>query len=82
MLKHTMKHTIARFSPKYLLEGRNANILPNEIKLTYKIEKLSKDRKLSLNNTMKSYEYNKRIRCPSERTKTKSWRQKIYRKRK
>nr|XP_049699202.1 uncharacterized protein LOC126055186 [Helicoverpa armigera] len=55
------EHTVTKFSPKYLLEGENTNILPLELKLRNSKEDLRKDRKLAFENTLKSHNYNKKI---------------------
>lgn len=55
------EHTVTKFAPKYLLEGENVNILPQELKLRHSDADLRKDRKLALRNTIKSHNYNKRI---------------------
>lgn len=53
-------HTITKFAPKYLLEGENVNILPEELKSKCTNDELKRDRKLALRNTIKSHNYNKR----------------------
>lgn len=55
------EHTVTKFAPKYLLEGENVNILPNELKSTSTKEILERDRKIAFENTKKSHEYNKKI---------------------
>jgi len=54
------EHTVTKFSPKYLLDGENTDILPQELKLQVTDSDLANDRKLALENTKKSHEYNKR----------------------
>lgn len=46
---------------KYLLDGTNVSILPNEIKTIEKEDKWIADRRLALENTIKSHKYNKKI---------------------
>lgn len=55
------EHTVTGFSPKYLLEGENVDILPNELKHKYTQNDLLQDRKIALENTIKSHNYNKKI---------------------
>lgn len=54
-------HTVTKFAPKYLLEGENVHILPNELKSRCTKEDLERDRKNALDNTIKSHDYNKKI---------------------
>lgn len=54
------EHTVTKFTPKYLLEGENVNILPFELKSKYTKEDLERDRKKALENSMTSHNYNKR----------------------
>lgn len=53
------EHTVTGFSPKYLLEGKNTDILPDELKQEISNNDLMKDRKVALENTIKSHKYNK-----------------------
>lgn len=53
------EHTITGFAPKYLLEGKNITILPSELKQNKTHSELLKDRKLALENSIKSHNYNK-----------------------
>lgn len=55
------EHTVTKFAPKYLLEGENVNILPHELKSRCTEENLKKDRKVALENTIKSHNYNKKM---------------------
>lgn len=55
-----IEHTVTRFTPKYLLEGISDNILPEEIKQKRTFNDLSQDRKIGLENTIKSHNYNKK----------------------
>lgn len=53
------EHTVTGFSPTYLMIGKNINILPDELK-EYKTENnLLEDRKIALERTLKSHNYNK-----------------------
>lgn len=54
------EHTVTGFSPKYLLEGKNNTILPDELQDEKTQNDFYEDRKLALENTRKSHEYNKR----------------------
>lgn len=62
-------HTVTGFSPKYLMEGKNVDTLPAELKQENTHNNLIKDRKIALENTIKSHNYNKkyfdknRIKC-------------------
>ena len=53
------EHTVTKFAPKYLLEGESINILPKELTSICTSNDLRRDRKLALENTMKSHNYNK-----------------------
>lgn len=55
------EHTVTGYAPKYLLNGTDATILPNELKLKKTEYDLNQDRKKALENTMKSHNYNKMI---------------------
>lgn len=55
------EHSVTGFAPKYLLDGTNVNILPNELKVIEKEEKWITDKRLALENTIKSHKYNKKI---------------------
>jgi hypothetical protein len=50
---------VTGFSPKYLLEGKNIDILPDELKREKTYIDFLQDRKLALENTKKSHTYNK-----------------------
>gem|GEM_PF-1416539 len=54
------EHTVTKFAPKYLLEGENINILPQELKTRGTTEDLERDRKIALENTLKSHKNNKK----------------------
>lgn len=54
------EHTVTKFSPEYLLNGENMDILPNELKQQQSETNLERDRKLALENTKKSHNYNKK----------------------
>lgn len=53
------EHSVTGFSPKYLLEGKNVDILPDELKQNINNNHLLQDRKIALENSMKSHNYNK-----------------------
>lgn len=55
------EHSVTGFAPKYLLDGTNVSILPNELKTTESEDKWMADRRLALENTIKSHKYNKKI---------------------
>lgn len=55
------EHTVTGFTPKYLLEGENVTILPEEMKQKKTQSDLQKDRRLALQRTIKSHNYNKKI---------------------
>lgn len=54
-------HSVTGFPPKYLLNGTDVTILPNELKLKKTEYDLTKDREKALENTIKSHNYNKAI---------------------
>lgn len=54
------EHTVTGFSPVYLLEGKNINILPDELKTQKSKNDLLQDRKIALERTIKSHNYNKK----------------------
>lgn len=53
------EHSVTKFSPKYLLEGKNIDIIPNELKQDITHYDLMRDRQIALDNTLKSHNYNK-----------------------
>lgn len=53
------EHTVTGFAPKYLLEGKDITIVPSELKKHKTHSELLQDRKLALENSMKSHNYNK-----------------------
>lgn len=53
------EHSVTGFSPKYLLEGKNVDILPEELKQNITQNHLLRDRKIALENSVKSHNYNK-----------------------
>jgi len=55
------EHSVTGFTPKYLLDGTNTNLLPEELKEHENSEDWKKDRKIALDNTIKSHEYNKKL---------------------
>lgn len=55
------EHTVTGFTPKYLLEGENTTILPEELKQGKTKTNLQNDRILALDRTKQSHNYNKNI---------------------
>ncbi|XP_059061351.1 uncharacterized protein LOC131854235 [Achroia grisella] len=55
------EHSVTGFAPKYLLDGTNVTILPNELKVLKKEDQWIEDKKLALENTKRSHDYNKKI---------------------
>lgn len=54
-------HTVTRFAPAYLLEGKNITVLPKEISQENIPKNLLEDRELAYKNSIKSHEYNKKL---------------------
>lgn len=55
------EHTVTGFAPKYLLEGKKVDVLPEELKEELPHSNLLQDRQIALKNTIKSHNYNKKI---------------------
>jgi transposase InsO family protein len=55
------EHCVTGFSPKYLLDGTNVSILPDELKQKISKNDWINDRKQALDNSMKSHNYNKSL---------------------
>ncbi|KMQ86187.1 retroelement polyprotein [Lasius niger] len=55
------EHSVTGFAPRYLLDGTNVTVLPNELKLKKPERDWLKDRKIALENTIKSHNYNKKL---------------------
>lgn len=55
------EHTVTGFCPKYLLEGKNVDILPDELKKQITHDNLLHDREIAQKNTLKSHNYNKKL---------------------
>lgn len=55
------EHTITSFAPRYLLDGTDLSFVPNELKLGKEADDWIRDRKIAVERTIKSHEYNKRI---------------------
>lgn len=53
------EHTVTGFSPTYLMEGKVINILPDELKEHKTQNDLLQDRKIAVERTIKSHNYNK-----------------------
>lgn len=54
-------HSVTGFTPKYLLYGTDTTILPNELKHEQSNNDWIRDRKIALENTVKSHNYNKKL---------------------
>lgn len=52
-------HSVTGFSPSYLLYGTDITILPMELRRKKTLNNWITDRKIALENTMKSHDYNK-----------------------
>jgi transposase InsO family protein len=55
------EHTVTGFTPKYLLDGTNTSLLPEEIKIRNNNENWMADKEIALERTKKLHEYNKTI---------------------
>jgi len=55
------EHSVTGFAPRYLLYGTDVTILPKELKQGKSKSDWIKDRKLALENTIKSHKYNKTL---------------------
>ncbi|GBP43341.1 Retrovirus-related Pol polyprotein from transposon 297 [Eumeta japonica] len=55
------EHTVTGYAPRYVLNGTDVTILPNELKLKKTESDLIQDRRKALENTIKSHNYNKKI---------------------
>lgn len=55
------EHTVTGFSPKYLLQGDDTSILPNELKTKKDNNNLENDRIIALENSTKYHEYNTKL---------------------
>lgn len=55
------EHSITGFAPRYLLDGTDVSLVPNELKLEKETNDWIKDRRNALERTIKSHEYNKNI---------------------
>ncbi|XP_023314138.1 uncharacterized protein LOC111693555 [Trichogramma pretiosum] len=53
------EHTVTKFTPRYLLEGKQLEILPPELEPIFSGENLEKDREIAFLNTIKSHNSNK-----------------------
>lgn len=55
-------HSVTGFSPKYLLSGESTDMLPADVKEKQSLTKcLEEDRKLALQRSIKSHQYNKTL---------------------
>ncbi|KOB68805.1 hypothetical protein OBRU01_17009 [Operophtera brumata] len=55
------EHTITGFAPRYLLDGTDVSFMPDELKQEKQADNWIKDRKIALERSIKSHEYNKKI---------------------
>jgi transposase InsO family protein len=55
------EHTVTGFTPKYLLDGTDTSILPEDMKIRNNKENWIKDKEIALERTRKSHNYNKKI---------------------
>lgn len=55
------EHTVTGFAPKYLLDGTDVSLLPNELKQNKTEDEWIRDRTIALKNSIKSHDYNKKI---------------------
>lgn len=55
------EHTVTGFTPSYLMDGKNVIMLPNELKELNSEKHWIRDRKIALERTIKSHNYNKQI---------------------
>lgn len=55
------EHTVTGFAPIYLLEGTNVSILPDELRNTDTQDEWVKNRKIALERTKRSHNYNKAL---------------------
>lgn len=55
------EHTVTSFTPKYLMDGTDTSILPEEIREDKNEEDWTKDRGEALRRSIKSHDYNKKL---------------------
>lgn len=55
------EHTVTGFAPTYLLNGTDVTMLPEELRQENTKNNLIRDRRIALENTIKSHDYNKKI---------------------
>ena len=55
------EHSITGFVPKYLLDRTDVNILLKELKAEKTENKWTEDKKIALENAVKSHNYNKKL---------------------
>lgn len=55
------EHSVTGFAPKYLLDGTDVSILPIELKKKTEINNWIADKKIAVENTLKSHNYNKTL---------------------
>ena len=56
-----IEHSVTNFAPKYLLDGTDVTILPKELKINKKEDNWIEDKRIALENTIKSHNYNKKL---------------------
>ncbi|XP_047998243.1 uncharacterized protein LOC125235715 [Leguminivora glycinivorella] len=61
------EHTVTGFTPRYLLEGSDDSLLPDELKLDKTVDDWIEDKKLAFENSIKSHTYNKMM---NDKTRT------------
>ncbi|MGR0272038.1 hypothetical protein ACUWC3_28380, partial [Klebsiella pneumoniae] len=55
------EHTVTGFAPRYLLDGTEVTLLPEELRQSKTADHWITDRKLALENSIKSHNYNKKL---------------------
>ena len=55
------EHTTTGFTPKYLMDGTVSVSIPDELQQNFSLENWLRDRKIAIENTIKSHNKNKKI---------------------
>lgn len=55
------EHSITGFTPRYLMDGTEVSLIPNELKLERQTSDWMRDRKTAIERSIKSHEYNETI---------------------
>lgn len=55
------EHTVTGFAPKYILDGTNISLLPEELKKDISEDEWIRDRKIALENSKINHTYNKQL---------------------